>query len=81
MYISKGSLVGGLYFRQNSVNSDAFIILLGYRTQKVKFGYSYDGTVSAARTGAGNSHEISIAFELKKRIPKPKFPIMHCPEF
>lgn len=81
LYLSRGSLVAGAYFRQNSVNADAFIILLGYRTQKVKVGYSYDATLSAARTGAVNSHEVSLAFELKKRIRRPKFPILHCPDY
>ncbi len=81
MYLSKGTLVGGVYFRQNSVNSDAFILLVGYRTQKIKVGYSYDATVSSARTGAVNSHEISFSVEIKKRTPRPPVRIMHCPEF
>lgn len=81
MYVSKGSFVGGVYFRQNTVNADAFIILVGLRTKSIKVGYSYDATVSAARTGAANSHELSMAFELKKRIPKVVVRKMTCPDF
>lgn len=81
MYISKGSYVAGAYFRQNSINSDAFIILLGIRAPKVKIGYSYDATISAAKTGAVNSHEVSMSFELKKRTPKSKPRKVTCPDF
>lgn len=81
MYISKGPYIGGAYFRQNSTNSDALIILVGIRTQKIKVGYSYDATVSAARTGATNSHEVSMALELKKRTPRPKPRKVTCPDF
>jgi type IX secretion system PorP/SprF family membrane protein len=81
MYANKGPLVAGVYFRQNTVNADAFIVILGIRTPKVKVGYSYDATVSEARPGAVNSHEISLALELKKRIPKRTIRPMRCPDF
>ncbi|MCF8254997.1 MAG: type IX secretion system membrane protein PorP/SprF [Bacteroidia bacterium] len=81
MYANKGPYMAGAYFRQNSVNSDAFILLIGLRTQKVKVGYSYDRTVSAAKTGAVNSHELSLAFELKKRVPRSKPRKVTCPDF
>ncbi len=81
MYMSKGSYVGGVYYRQNSVNSDAVIILVGIKAPKIKIGYSYDATISRAKTGATNSHEVSIAFELKKRVPKSKPRKVTCPDF
>lgn len=81
MYANKGPFVAGLYFRQNSVNSDAFIFIMGIRTPKVKIGYSYDATLSEARPGAVNSHEVSLAFELKKRIPKRTIRPVKCPDF
>lgn len=81
MYASKGAYVAGAYFRQNTVNADAFIVLLGVRTPKVKIGYSYDATISSAKTGAVNSHEVSLSFELKKRVPKSKPRKVTCPEF
>lgn len=81
VYASKGAFVAGAYFRQNTINSDAFIIIVGVRAPKVKIGYSYDATVSSARTGAVNSHEVSLALELKKRTPKIKPRKVTCPDF
>jgi type IX secretion system PorP/SprF family membrane protein len=81
LYMSKGPYVAGAYFRQNTVNSDAFIFLVGVRTPKIKIGYSYDATVSSARTGAVNSHEVTIGLELKKRTPRTKVRKVTCPEF
>jgi hypothetical protein len=69
-YISRGQMVGGFYYRQITAgarNPDAFILVLGLRTQKVKIGYSYDATMSQANPGAPQFHEVSLAFELKKR--------------
>ncbi len=81
MYLGKGPYVAGAYFRQNTINSDAIILLLGVKTSKVKIGYSYDATVSAARIGAVNSHEVTLSLELKKRIPRAKPRKVTCPEF
>ncbi|OYU97137.1 MAG: hypothetical protein CFE21_02265 [Bacteroidetes bacterium B1(2017)] len=81
MYMSKGPYVAGAYFRQNTVNSDAFIILVGVRTPKIKIGYSYDATISAAKIGAVNSHEVTLSLELKKRIPRSKPRKVTCPDF
>lgn len=83
-YISRGQLIGGLYYRQITAgarNPEAFVILLGIRTQKVKIGYSYDATVSQASSGAPNSHEVSLAFELKKRKYKKVVRPVRCPDF
>ncbi len=81
MYISKGTIVGGLYVRQTNVNTDAIIAIVGLRTEKVKIGFSYDGTVSTARAGAANSYEVSLAFELRKKVRRRNPRPMTCPEF
>jgi type IX secretion system PorP/SprF family membrane protein len=81
MYGSRGPYIVGAYYRQNTINSDAFIIVAGIRTGKVKFGYSFDGTLSEARRGAVNSHEISLAYEIKKRNPRVKIRKVTCPDF
>jgi len=80
-YISKGSWVGGMYFRQNTINSDAVIFLFGIRTPKVKLGYSYDITLSEARPGAVNSHEVSAAVELRKHVRRKTIRPVRCPDF
>lgn len=81
LYLSKGQYVFGGYFRQNSVNSDAIIFLLGLRLPKLRIGFSYDATLSEARPGAKQSYEVSLAFELKKRTPKRTIRSIKCPEF
>ena len=81
MYYNKGSYVLGTFFRQTSVNSDAIILLIGLRREKLRIGYSYDATISKAQRGAPSSHEVSIAFELRKKKPKKPIRAIRCPEF
>ncbi|MFN7312596.1 MAG: type IX secretion system membrane protein PorP/SprF [Bacteroidota bacterium] len=81
MYYNKGVYVLGTYFRQTSANADAIIFLVGIRREKLRIGYSYDATISNARPGARGSHEISLAFELRKRTPKRSVRAIRCPEF
>ncbi len=81
-YVKKQALTGGLWFRQTSQNSDAAIVLIGLKFPKFRAGYSYDITVSGARTATMGSHEISLAYEIayprqQKRIFKP----LMCPVF
>ena len=80
-YINKGPLVGGLWFRQTSPNSDALIALLGFRHNQFKFGYSYDFTVSSARAAAPGSHEVSAAIEWCSKKPRKKYRKLTCPDF
>jgi type IX secretion system PorP/SprF family membrane protein len=81
IYINRGPLIAGTYFRQNSVNSDAFIVLIGMRLPKLRIGVSYDATVSDARPGAKQSYEFSLAFELRKRDRKKSVKQIRCPDF
>lgn len=81
MYYNRGVYVLGAYFRQTAQNADAMILLLGLRREKLRIGFSYDATLSKARTGSGGSYEVSIAFELRKRIPRKSIRAIRCPEF
>jgi len=81
LYYNKGPFVLGMYYRQTSSNGDALIGLVGIRLQKLRIGYSYDQTISNAYYGATNSHEITVAFDLRKRIPKKTIRAIKCPEF
>jgi type IX secretion system PorP/SprF family membrane protein len=82
-YVKKQSLTAGLWYRQTSKNSDAVILLVGLKFPKFRIGYSYDITISDARTATQGSHELSMSFEIKpkkkqsKRSGKP----IRCPEF
>lgn len=62
-YIGMGTLFAGGWFRHTFGNPDAAILLVGMKKGFLKFGYSYDITVSKL-SGAftGGSHEISLQF-------------------
>ncbi len=84
LYLKKQSLVLGAWFRQTSRNTDAVIALIGLKFPKFRVGYSFDATVSGARTATTGSHEVTLSVELKpkkksqgRRSPK----VMRCPEF
>jgi type IX secretion system PorP/SprF family membrane protein len=81
-YVKQKALTLGAWFRQTSNNSDAAIFLIGLRFPNMKVGYSYDATISKAKTATVGSHEISLGFEIK---PKPKQGVRYnkrlvCPE-
>lgn len=80
-YLNKSSFVTGLWWRQTRPNSDALMVLVGFKTGTFKFGYSYDLTVSDARVAATGSHEITCGIELKcnSRSGRPK--MLTCPDF
>jgi type IX secretion system PorP/SprF family membrane protein len=82
-YVKKEALTAGMWFRQTSQNTDAFIFLVGLKLPQFRIGYSYDITVSGARTATQGSHEVSMAFEIKpvKKSSKKVVKAMRCPEF
>jgi len=83
-YINRGPLVSGLWYRQTFGefnNSDALMVLIGFRKDKFKFGYSFDLTVSDARAAAPGSHEVSAAIEWCARKRPIKYKPLNCPDF
>ncbi len=84
VYWHKNPLVLGLWYRGippfNSQRGDAFILLVGYKTQYFNIGYSYDVTISNLISHAIGSHEISMSF--KFLLPRrTKMGAVPCPEF
>ena len=83
-YANKGPLVTGLWFRQTfgqQKNPDAIIMLVGFRKDRFKFGYSYDVTISELSGITGGGHEISMQFQSFCRKKAPKFKVVECPSF
>ena len=83
-YANKGPLVTGLWFRQtfgNFKNSDAIIMLVGFRKDRFKFGYSYDFTVSDGRSAIPASHEVSATIDWCVPPGGKPFKPIKCPEF
>lgn len=77
LYVIKGPIVGGLWFRKD----DAFIALLGFQAGIVKFGYSYDVTVSKLSTATAGSHEVSFGMQFPCKPKTRKFRTISCPSF
>jgi type IX secretion system PorP/SprF family membrane protein len=82
LYAKKGPMVGGFWYRHTPRNADAVILLMGIQQGVMKFGYSYDITVS--RLGLGNTlgaHEFSLGFQFYCKPKKKKFRTINCPSF
>ena len=77
LYASKGPVVGGIWYR----NQDSFILLVGIQTDVIKFGYSYDVTVSKLSNATAGSHEISFGLQFDCRPKRRKFRTISCPSF
>jgi len=55
-------------------NKDASVAMIGFKKERFQFGYAFDYTLSKLSTYTHGSHEIMIAYELKKPIvQKPLF--------
>lgn len=81
LYLKRQALTTGVWVRQTSKNADAVIILLGLKFPKFRLGYTYDVTVSGARTATQGSQEVSLSFEITpKHRPRGK-KVLVCPDF
>lgn len=83
MYVSRDPIVLGAWFRHNFQNPDAIIGLIGIKWRNLRFGYSYDYTLSNIGGSSGGAHEFSFGWDFciykpEKRnriraIKSPKF--------
>lgn len=83
LYITRMPLVLGAWFRSNFSNPDAFVALVGLQFSNIKFGYSYDATVSNIGGSAGGAHEITFAwnFCIYKQAKRRKIRAIKSPSF
>lgn len=77
LYIDRGPITAGVWYRAR----DAFIVLIGFHTERFKFGYSYDVTTSKLTTATAGSHEISVQLGFKCKNRKRPFRQVACPTF
>lgn len=60
-YAGFGKFFSGLWYRHALTNTDAAILLAGFRQGALRIGYSYDFTLSQlADANSGGTHEISL---------------------
>jgi len=64
-----GSVFGGIAYRHAWTNPDAVILSIGFRSGFVRFGYSYDITVSSLSLNSGGAHELGLNFILNYDQP------------
>lgn len=93
LYYEYSPVVFGLWYRglpgikKNDnpiVNHDAIALLFGYEIRKLKFGYSYDITISPLISNTAGSHEVSLIYEFhdpKNRKYSKRKRIIPCARF
>ena len=77
MYLSRGPLIAGLWYR----HKESMIALIGFQTGIMKFGYSYDITISKLGQTTAGSHEISLGFQFNCKPKRRSFRTISCPSF
>lgn len=71
----------GFWYRNNIGNTDAVAGLVGLHFRNMKFGYSYDLTLSKLSDGSGGAHEVSLAFLIGCNKKRRRPGAIKCPEF
>lgn len=66
-YVRKVKFTTGLWLRQTMNNTDAVIMMMGYKFDKFSIGYSYDLGIGPYSANIKSSHEIGIQFDLRKK--------------
>ncbi len=82
-YMSKFPFIFGGWYRNNFSNSDAVMLLVGITYNNIKFGYSYDYTISQLGGSSGGAHEISASWDfcILKEPPRRKIRTIKSPMF
>jgi hypothetical protein len=53
---------------ENKINQDAVVVSLSYRHGNVRFGYSYDITISGLGWRSAGAHELSLIYEFNQNF-------------
>lgn len=77
MYVDHGPIMAGVWYRSR----DAFIALIGFHTERFKFGYSYDITTSKLTTATAGSHEVSLTMQFDCKKKRRRVRTVPCPTF
>ena len=84
-YILHAPLIGGLWYKANITNgfkSESITALVGIQKGLMKFGYSYDVTISKlGQSSTLGAHEISFGLQFECRPKKKRFKTISCPAF
>jgi type IX secretion system PorP/SprF family membrane protein len=86
LYWFKSPIMLGFWYRGvpfigKDPRGDAVSFLVGYKSDDIRVGYSYDFTISKLLSSTGGSHEVSIVYEFKTSRKRKKRRMVPCPEF
>lgn len=81
VYVIRLPIVVGTWFRHNFENADAIIALVGINYKNLRFGYSYDITLSKLKSNTGGAHEISLAWQFNCIEKRRKIHAIKAPGF
>ncbi len=82
LYVHIEPLIFGAWYRHNFENPDAAIALIGIQHNDLKFGYSYDYSLSELGGYSGGAHEVSLTWNFCIYVEKSrKVRAIKCPEF
>ena len=86
--MNKGPLFGGVWYRgkftkqdDQNIDKDALIAVVGIETDIIRFGYSFDITISDLTPATGGAHELSMTLKFDCKSKKGKFRKIPCPTF
>ncbi len=88
LYYYRDPIIFGFWYRGvplvTSQAGDAIIALVGFKTNDIHIGYSYDFTISNLISSTGGAHEISVVYEFITTTfgaNRRRFRAVPCPEF
>lgn len=88
LYYYRDPVIFGFWYRGvplvTSQAGDAIIALVGFKTNDIHIGYSYDFTISNLISSTGGAHEISVVYEFITTTfgaNRRRFRAVPCPEF
>jgi type IX secretion system PorP/SprF family membrane protein len=81
VYLTIDPFIGGLWIRHNFENADALIPLLGFHYKSLRFGYSYDITISMLKSVSGGAHEVSLSWQFPCIEKRRHIRAIKCPRF
>ncbi len=88
LYYFKSPLIFGLWYRgipfMTSQAGDAIIGLIGFKSDNLHIGYSYDFTISNLISSTAGAHEVSLVYEFSSfsmNSQKKRIRAIPCPEF
>jgi type IX secretion system PorP/SprF family membrane protein len=88
LYYYRDPVIFGFWYRGipfiTSQAGDAIIAMVGFKTNDIHIGYSYDFTISNLMSSTGGAHEISVVYEFITTTfgaNRRRFRAVPCPEF